>query len=246
MLLYFGSGVLSCLASLFGNTPGPGHVGTVGASGALLGLIGALAIYGRRRGGPVGDSLFRQMALFGGLAFGLGLLLPGLHMDNWAHGGGLVGGALLAWPLFGRLRQRRAEGPREQLAAATVLLTAGLCLGGGAVHLVVGTVEVQKEEALRGVVSLERNLPMIALDIPLLDAAAKAQYARKLRGAYNSFFRDLPQDHEQGALLQRIIEENKRLQVLFEEDRPSGELLAQVSRLQELVRQYIAGAESGG
>jgi rhomboid protease GluP len=64
---------------------------TVGASASIFGLLGALLVYGRRSG----HSAMRQQVwgwTLAGLLFGL--VVPGI--DNWAHLGGLGGGAALA------------------------------------------------------------------------------------------------------------------------------------------------------
>lgn len=66
---------------------------TIGASAAVCSLIGAALFYGKSRGGVYGQAVFRQV---GGWVIGLfifGLLIPGIN--NWGHGGGLIGGALL-------------------------------------------------------------------------------------------------------------------------------------------------------
>jgi membrane associated rhomboid family serine protease len=63
----------------------------VGASGAIFGLLGALAYYGRR-GGSRGIDQMAWGWILSGLAFGF--LLP--HVDNWAHLGGLASGYVVA------------------------------------------------------------------------------------------------------------------------------------------------------
>jgi rhomboid protease GluP len=63
---------------------------TIGASGAVCSLIGALLYYGRSRGGVYGAMVFREVR---GWVIGLalfGFIMPGIN--NWAHGGGIVGG----------------------------------------------------------------------------------------------------------------------------------------------------------
>ena len=65
---------------------------TLGASGAVCGLIGAALYYGKSRGGTFGQMIYRQV---GGWALGIfifGFLVPGIN--NWAHGGGLICGVL--------------------------------------------------------------------------------------------------------------------------------------------------------
>lgn len=90
---------------------------TIGASGSVYGLLGALAAFGRRRGGTVGEALSRQMwAMAIGMAV-FGALYGGIN--NWAHGGGFAVGYLagLRVPLV----QQRREG-RRAMAAALVCL----------------------------------------------------------------------------------------------------------------------------
>ena len=65
----------------------------VGASGALFGLIGALAVYGYRRTDTLGRSLRQDMMYW--LLYGLAMsFFPGISMA--AHVGGMVAGAALA------------------------------------------------------------------------------------------------------------------------------------------------------
>ncbi len=92
--LYLGSGVLGNAVSLVvqGNQAVSG-----GASGAVFSLYGALLVFLWRERQQVDRSEFRW--LFGGalvftaLMLGLGFVLPGI--DNAAHAGGLLAGALL-------------------------------------------------------------------------------------------------------------------------------------------------------
>jgi rhomboid protease GluP len=62
-------------------------VPTLGASGSIFGLLAALIVYGRRRGGTVMSAQLWQWAI---ILFVMGLLLPGIN--NWAHAGGFAGG----------------------------------------------------------------------------------------------------------------------------------------------------------
>ena len=62
---------------------------SVGASGALFGLFGAMAIVGRRIGVEV-----KSIAVILAINFAIGFILPGI--DWHAHLGGLIGGALSA------------------------------------------------------------------------------------------------------------------------------------------------------
>lgn len=65
---------------------------SVGASGAVFGLLGALVAYGQ----IMGHYSVKQMALIyaaAGLVFGI--ISP--QVDNWGHVGGFIGGYLLSW-----------------------------------------------------------------------------------------------------------------------------------------------------
>ena len=69
---------------------------SVGASGAIFGLLGALGVFlyrHRKAFGPASQVQLRQIVLVALLNLGLGLM-PGI--DNWGHLGGLLAGALLA------------------------------------------------------------------------------------------------------------------------------------------------------
>jgi rhomboid protease GluP len=86
---------------------------TLGASGSIFGLLAAAIVYGRR----VGSDLFtRQYLQWAVMMFIFGFVMPGI--DNWAHGGGFVGGYATAW-LFSR-----SPNDREGLSAYAL---AGVC-----------------------------------------------------------------------------------------------------------------------
>jgi membrane associated rhomboid family serine protease len=87
-MLYFGSLLGGALAVLMFNFDQP----TLGASGAVLGLAGAMFIALWGRGVPV-----KQSPAFGLVVLNLGLplLVPGISF--WGHFGGVAAGALLAF-----------------------------------------------------------------------------------------------------------------------------------------------------
>jgi len=64
---------------------------TVGASAAIFGFLGALVYYGRRSGST---AVYTQALQYAVMMFVLGLLMSSI--DNWAHGGGFIGGYLVA------------------------------------------------------------------------------------------------------------------------------------------------------
>ncbi|MDP7295667.1 MAG: rhomboid family intramembrane serine protease, partial [Vicinamibacterales bacterium] len=65
---------------------------TIGASGSIFGLLAALIVYGRRRGSSMVSQQMWQYAI---VLFIFGFLMPGIN--NWAHGGGFVGGWVAAY-----------------------------------------------------------------------------------------------------------------------------------------------------
>jgi rhomboid protease GluP len=70
---------------------------TIGASAAVCALIGSLLYFGKSRGGTYGSMVYREVS---GWVAGLvlfGLMMPGIN--NWGHGGGLLGGVLLGMML---------------------------------------------------------------------------------------------------------------------------------------------------
>lgn len=88
--LYMIAGVCGSLASVAWNT----HVNSVGASGAIFGIIGGLLAFIRRPDSGVPPTIVKDLrgSLGGFLLFNIaaGLVYP--HTDNAAHIGGLVGG----------------------------------------------------------------------------------------------------------------------------------------------------------
>ena len=97
---------------------------TIGASAAVCGLIGASLYYGKSRGGPYGQTVYRQV---GGWALGIalfGLVIPGIN--NWAHGGGMASGILMG--LLMGYQERKKENMRHRLLG-------GLCMFGTAAVL---------------------------------------------------------------------------------------------------------------
>lgn len=107
--------------------PGPG----VGASGAIFGLMGALTVvfYRRRADFYLRD---RGIGAFVGALALLQIILgfTETYVDNWAHLGGFLGGALAALVLRPALGEesRTYSGPVKALLAAGCALAAGVYL----------------------------------------------------------------------------------------------------------------------
>jgi rhomboid protease GluP len=90
-----------------------GHPFTIGASGAIFGLLGAMVAFGQKRGGTFGAMVLRQYGQWALLLFVLGFLMPGVN--NVAHAGGFVGGFAAGLALA--LAERRAETGLDQVLA---------------------------------------------------------------------------------------------------------------------------------
>lgn len=94
---------------------------TVGASGSIFGLLGAMVAFGRKRGGLFGSMVLRQYGQWALLLFILGFLSGGM-VNNLAHAGGFAGGFAAGY--LSSLADRRAETSLDHLlAAAAVILT---------------------------------------------------------------------------------------------------------------------------
>ncbi len=129
LALYWLSGICGVLFSLAFSTQA-----SVGASGAIFGLLGALGAFfytNRATFGSLGRFQFRQIVFVALLNLALGLS-PGI--DNWGHLGGLIFGAGLSWftgPLYvvdpTRIDQRRLVDQRPwERVWPLVLAGAGL------------------------------------------------------------------------------------------------------------------------
>jgi rhomboid protease GluP len=116
-MLYSASGIGGFLLS---NALSP-HP-SVGASGAIFGLLAATVIAGRAHGGEWGQLASRQALMYAGLILVIGFMSP--RTNNLAHIGGFIVGGAMTWLLL-RFADR-AEGPAVQfLAVLTGLATVG-------------------------------------------------------------------------------------------------------------------------
>lgn len=99
---------------------------TIGASAAVCGLAGSLLFYGKSRDGSYGSAVYQQLSGWVISIFIFGLLFPGIN--NWAHGGGLLGGALLGL-LLGYTERKKENIFHHALALLSAAATlAALCL----------------------------------------------------------------------------------------------------------------------
>ncbi len=95
LTIFIGSLIAASFASLTFNSP---YVYSIGASGAIFGLFGALVVGGKRMGVD-----FRSIGTIVAINFALGFMMSGI--DWHAHLGGLLGGAAVTWVLQ-RTRER--------------------------------------------------------------------------------------------------------------------------------------------
>lgn len=89
LTIFISSLIAASFASLTFNSP---YVYSIGASGAIFGLFGALAVGGKRMGVD-----FRSIGTIVAINFALGFMMSGI--DWHAHLGGLFGGAAVTWVL---------------------------------------------------------------------------------------------------------------------------------------------------
>ncbi len=127
--IYFLSGLAGGVASLIwlgGNS--------VGASGALCGLIGLMAVYGiGRRGDMVAVSVRQAMGRWLIYIMVLSFLIPGI--DYAAHIGGAVAGAVLGLLMAGRSPRGRRRGSALAWRIASGALVAATLLAFGAMGM---------------------------------------------------------------------------------------------------------------
>lgn len=120
VIIYIVAGTAGFFISYLANIPF-----TIGASGSICGLIGAILYYGKSRGGSYGEIIYRQA-----MGWVVGIVIFGLFVtgiNNWAHGGGIVSGILLGF-LMG-YRERNGETIiHRALAIGCILLTVAILL----------------------------------------------------------------------------------------------------------------------
>jgi len=103
LFLYVAMGIASFLVSAWA-----GHF-SIGASGAIMGIIGLLIAITTRRGGMQMKELRARLISWVVTIFALGFLMTGMRTDNWAHFGGLAAGFLLGKVFADRLPEAGKE-----------------------------------------------------------------------------------------------------------------------------------------
>jgi rhomboid protease GluP len=122
LFLYTTTGIAGFILSAF--TPFRPHPALgIGASGAILGLVGLMIAITTRRGGSAMQALRSRLISWVVSIFVFGFIMSGV--DNWAHGGGLLSGFLLGKVIADREPMNPAElklGQALGWAATAVLL----------------------------------------------------------------------------------------------------------------------------
>jgi rhomboid protease GluP len=113
IIIFTISGILGFILSYLAGTSF-----TVGASGSIFGLLGALIYYGRSRRGVFGEIIYPQMLTWAVVLFLFGFVFPGI--DNFAHLGGFIGGYMTG-NLFG-YQDRQPETSRHKTLAAILIV----------------------------------------------------------------------------------------------------------------------------
>jgi rhomboid protease GluP len=112
VIIYTVSGVSGFVLSSIAGVPN-----TVGASAAIFGLLGAMVHYGRSGAGS--SFVYSTAMRYAVILFIFGLIMPGV--DNYAHGGGFVGGYAASALLKPSTRERG-----DHLIGAAVCVAATL------------------------------------------------------------------------------------------------------------------------
>ena len=105
VIIYFASGIIGNIVSLFYDLTLEQPAVSAGASGAIFGLMGALLYVVIANRGRLGRLSGRGMLVMVVLSLYFGLTSTGV--DNFAHIGGLVSGFLLAVLLYRRKHNNR-------------------------------------------------------------------------------------------------------------------------------------------
>ncbi len=108
LVIYFMSGVIAGIASLSYNMLKGANAVSVGASGAIFGVVGAMAYIVIINKGHLENISSRQIVMF--VLFSLYGGLTSQGIDNAAHIGGLLAGAVLAAILYRKPKKEQQEG----------------------------------------------------------------------------------------------------------------------------------------
>ena len=114
LLIYMVTGVISIVASFYFS---PQEI-SVGASGAIFGLVGAYSIFifiHRKAFRHGGIPALSWLVLIIGVNLAIGLIIP--NVDNYAHVGGFLSGCIIGWFFAPFYVFRSGEGKTELIDA---------------------------------------------------------------------------------------------------------------------------------
>jgi membrane associated rhomboid family serine protease len=124
-LVYLLSGIAASVVSQFASP----HIDSVGASGAILGLFGFLAVMARRRREMMPPGFGRAIIMDVAVIAAMGVVGLG-YIDNWAHAGGFVSGALIGALAIPKGGERPYWEPSRTIRLAGDVSLGILCLAG--------------------------------------------------------------------------------------------------------------------
>jgi membrane associated rhomboid family serine protease len=171
LLIYLGAALGGSLASYYLTDQN-----SVGASGAVFGLLGAALVLGfrhqKRLPAVMGRKLRGSLLFWLAVNLALGMLIP--VIDNWGHLGGLVGGSALALFLGDLAFARGGQGLFARAAAATAAGLVLIALGAGGWNRLTVSYQTLASWAMAMDTREEADDPVGALSL-LEDAAAGAR-----------------------------------------------------------------------
>jgi membrane associated rhomboid family serine protease len=106
------------------------NITSIGASGGIMGMIGYMAVFGYRRKRQLPPDFLRSMLINIGFIAAFGLIAY-RFVDNFAHLGGLLAGALYGLvqiPAGSHTNPRRANLATRVLSVAALAFFAGVCV----------------------------------------------------------------------------------------------------------------------
>ncbi len=106
LLIYFGSGMIAGITSISYNMIEEENVYSIGASGAIFGIVGAMTYIIIVNRGRLEDLSGRQIILFAAISLYGGIAAS--QIDNAAHVGGFIGGILLAILMYRKKKAKEA------------------------------------------------------------------------------------------------------------------------------------------
>lgn len=104
LIIYFASGIIAGISSMSYNIVAQSNAISIGASGAIFGVVGAMIYIVVVNKGRLENISTRQMVIF--VIFSLYGGFTSQGVDNAAHVGGLIGGFLLAAILYRKPKKK--------------------------------------------------------------------------------------------------------------------------------------------